>query len=106
MKLRINSYYGIDQLKSKLKNPTKGDTYVLYNMWLDSNPHIISEDYINIVVAKVKKKHLYYYKNLTRYKIPIDELENIIVTGPVGTIEFYNQYEYQDYVEKQKLEQS
>lgn len=73
---------------------------------VDSDPCFSSEDYTNIVIAKVKKKHLYYYKNLNRYKIPIDELENIIVTGPIGSIEFYNQYDYQKYIEEEKLKQS
>lgn len=107
MKIRINSHYEIDKLKDKLKNPKKGDTYVLYNTWLNpDNSYSSSEDYINIVIAKVKKKNLFFYKNLNKYKIPIDELENIITTGPIGTIEFYNYYDHQNFIEKQKSEQN
>lgn len=106
MKIRINGYYEFDKIKTNLRNPKKGDTYVLYNGWLDPSPYSASEDYINIVIAKVKKRNLYYYKNLNKYKIPIDELENIIFTGSVGTIEFYNHYEYQKYIEEEKAKQS
>lgn len=104
MKLMIRNEWEFDKIKSNLENPKKGDTYAFYKMW--PMPSIGSDEYCRIVISKVEKRNLYYYKNLTKFKIPIDELQNIVESHCHGHIEFYNQYEYQDYIEKQKLEQS
>lgn len=103
MKLIIHNEWEFDKIKFNLENPKKGDTYTFYKMW--SMPSIGSDEYCRIVISKVEKRNLYYYKNLTKFKIPIDELENVVESHCHGHIEFCNQYEYQDYIEKQKLEQ-
>ena len=90
----IQNEWELDAIKNNLKNPKQGDTYT----W-----HTVNSS-IKIVIGLVKNKNLYYYKNSHRFKIPITELENII-TSVYGCFEFYNQYEYQKYIEEEKLKQ-
>lgn len=100
MKIKLHNEWEFDKIQFNLKNPKKGDTYTFYKMW--ALPNIGSSEYCRIVICKVEKRNLYYYKNLTKFKIPINELENIIGSHCNGVIEFYNQYEFQKFIEEQQ----
>jgi hypothetical protein len=98
----IQNEWDLDKIQNNLKNPKQGDTYIWHVTHCNINTNI--NDAVKIVIGLVKNKNLYYYKNTQRFKIPITELENII-TSVYGVFEFYNQYEYQKYIEEEKLKQ-
>lgn len=103
MKIRINNLWEFDKIKDHLKNPKKGDSYVFYKAW--ELPNIGSSEYCKIIISKVKRKNLHYYKELKKFKIKINELENIIESGLSSFMEFYNYYDYQNYIEAEKSKQ-
>ena len=98
----IQNEWDLDKIQYNLKNPKQGDTYTWHITHCNINTNI--NDTVKIVIGLVKSKNLYYYKNTHRFKIPISELENII-TSMYGYFEFYNQYEYQKYIDEEKSKQ-
>lgn len=97
----IQNEWDLDKIQNNLKNPKQGDSYT---WWTNHGTINTINDTIKIVVGLVKNKNLYYYRNSHRFKIPISELENII-TSIYGWFEFYNQYDYQKYIEEEKSKQ-
>lgn len=83
-----------NKIKENLKNPKKGDTYIWYR----------NQKPIKLVVCSVKNKNFSYFIDGKKFKIPINELEDLINSIYTESFKFFNYYEHQNFIEKQKLE--
>lgn len=89
----IQNEWELNKIKENLKNPKQGDTYIWYR----------NHKAVKLVIGLVKNKNLRYFIDGKKFKITINELYNIINSVFTESIEFYNHYEYQKYIEEEKL---